>query len=156
MNALKNNANDKLSMLGYELTEPSTPAANYLPTSKTGNLIFVSGQLSSNSEGIISGVLGKDMSIEEGQIAARHCALSIFSQIVHSAKIELEDIKQIVKITVLVSSTPLFHEQHLVANGASDLLATVLGDKGKHARAAFGVAALPLGAAVEIEAIIEV
>ncbi len=143
-------------MLGYELSEPIAPAANYLPTVKTGNLIFVSGQLSANENGIISGVLGKDMNIEEGQIAARHCALSILAQLVHSAGVELEDIKKIVKITVLVCSTPLFQDHHLIANGASDLLATVLGDNGKHARAAFGVVALPLGAAVEIEAIIEV
>jgi len=152
----KQNAQDRLKMLGFELIKPATPAANYLPTATSGNLIFVSGQLSADKDGIITGMLGKDMNIEEGQNAARYCALSILSQIVHSANIELEDIKSVVKITVLVCSSVQFHDHHLVANGASDLLATVLGDEGKHARAAFGVAALPLGAAVEIEAIIEI
>ena len=152
----KQNAQGRLAMLGFELTKPAAPAANYLPTAQSGNLIFISGQLSTDKDGIVKGTLGKDMNIEQGQNAARHCALSVLSQIVHSAGIELDDIKSITKITVLVCSTTQFFDHHLVANGASDLLATILGDKGKHARAAFGVAALPLGAAVEIEAIIEV
>ncbi len=156
MSKKRQSAKDRLMMLGYELAKPSAPAASYLPISKSSNLIFVSGQLSANEKGIIGGVLGKDMNIEQGQVAARHCALSILSQIAFSANVELDDIKKIVKITVLVCSTPLFQDHHLVANGASDLLATVLGENGKHARAAFGVIALPLGAAVEIEAIIEV
>ncbi len=156
MSASTKGASEKLKMLGYELNKPSAPAANYLATKRAGNLIFISGQLSADENGIISGVLGKDMNIEQGQIAARHCALSILSQIVHNADIELDNIKQIVKITALVCSTPSFHSHHLVANGASDLFANVLGEKGKHARAAYGVSALPLGAAVEIEAIIEV
>lgn len=96
------------------------------------------------------------MNVVQGGNAAELAALNVLSQIVHSAGVPLEDIKRILKITVLVASTPDFTEQHLVANGGSNLLVGVLGDKGKHARAAFGVAALPLGAAVEIEAIVEV
>jgi enamine deaminase RidA (YjgF/YER057c/UK114 family) len=96
------------------------------------------------------------MNVVQGGNAAELAALNVLSQIVHSAGIPLEDIKRILKITVLVASTPDFTEQHLVANGASNLLVGVLGDKGKHARAAFGVTALPLGAAVEIEAVVEV
>ncbi len=152
----KGDAYDRLAMFGYELSAPNAPAANYIAVAKSAAHLFISGQLSANQEGIIRGTLGKDMNIEQGQIAARHCALSILSQIAYSANINLNNIKKIVKITVLVNSLPSFLDHHLVANGASDLFVSVLGEKGKHARAAFGVSSLPLGAAVEIEAIIEV
>ena len=152
----KMSAYDKLKQLGIELTKPATPAANYLPIKKSGNNIYISGQLSTNSNGLIKGTMGKDITLKDGQTAAKFCAISIFSQIVHNANIEIDDIKSFVKLTILVSSTPEFINHHLVANGASDFIVEILGDKGKHARAAFGVSALPLGAAVEIEAIIEV
>jgi enamine deaminase RidA (YjgF/YER057c/UK114 family) len=96
------------------------------------------------------------MNVVQGGNAAELSAINVLSQIVHVGGIRLEDVKRILKLTVLVASTPDFTEQHLVANGASNLLVAVLGDKGRHARAAFGVAALPLGAAVEIEAVVEV
>lgn len=146
---------ENLNKLGLELSAPASAAANYCPTKKSGNIIYVSGQISATKAGVTTGTLGKNMNVEEGSIAARSCALAILSQIVYDAKIELKDIKSIIKLTVLVASTPSFTSQHLVANGASDLLVNVLEEKGKHARAAFGVASLPLGAAVEIEAIIE-
>lgn len=146
----------RLKDLGYELTKGGAPAANYLPANRCGDLVFISGQVSANSNGVIKGLLGDNMDVEAGQKAAETCAVSILSHIVHSAGIDLDDIKKIAKLTVLVASIPDFPDQHLVANGASDLLVNVLGEKGKHARAAFGVSALPLGAAVEIEAIIEV
>ncbi len=146
----------KLEQLGLKLNKPSLPAANYVPIKKSGKNIYISGQLSADENGIISGILGKNMQVEEAQKAAASCALSILSHIVYSANIELDEIKSVVKLTILVSSSADFTNHHLVANGASDLLVEVLGDKGKHARAAFGVTALPLGAAVEIEAIIEV
>ncbi len=151
MSALEN-----LKKLGLELNPPAAAAANYCPTKKSGQLIYISGQISATKAGVTTGILGKNMNIEEGQKAAASCALAILSEIVFDAKIELKDIKSIIKLTVLVASTPNFTNQHLVANGASDLLVAVLGERGKHARAAFGVASLPLGAAVEIEAIIEV
>lgn len=150
------NANQKLADLGLKLTAPAAPAANYVSTRRVGNIVYVSGQISAGPDGLISGHLGKELDVAGGQQAAQVCALNILSHVVHSAEVPLDSIKSIAKITVLVASTSMFSEQHLVANGASDLLVAVLGEAGRHARAAFGVAALPLGAAVEIDAIIEV
>lgn len=147
---------EKLREYGYELPAPKAPVASYVPVTRSGNLLYVSGQISSNEQGVVTGLLGDTMNVVQGGNAAELAALNVLSQIVHSAGVPLEDIKRILKITVLVASTPDFTEQHLVANGGSNLLVGVLGDKGKHARAAFGVAALPLGAAVEIEAIVEI
>jgi enamine deaminase RidA (YjgF/YER057c/UK114 family) len=96
------------------------------------------------------------MNVQQGGNAAELAAINVLSQIVHSAGVPLSEIKKVLKLTVLVCSDPEFTEQHLVANGASNLIVGVLGDKGKHARAAFGVTSLPLGAAVEIDAVVEV
>lgn len=147
---------EKLREYGYELPAPKAPVASYVPVSRSGNLLYISGQLSSNEAGIVTGLLGDNMNVVQGGNAAELAAVNILSQIVHMGGISLEEVKKVVKITVLVASTSEFTEQHLVANGASNLLVGVLGDKGKHARAAFGVASLPLGAAVEIEAVVEV
>ncbi|HEV7345395.1 MAG TPA: RidA family protein [Devosia sp.] len=147
---------EKLREYGYELPEPKAPVASYVPVAKTGNLLYVSGQISANEQGVVTGLLGDTMNVVQGGNAAELAILNVLSHIVNSAGVPLEDIKRIVKVTVLVASTPDFFEQHLVANGCSNLLVAVLGDKGKHARAAFGVASLPFGAAVEIEAVVEV
>lgn len=147
---------EKLREYGYELPSPKAPVASYVPVNRSGNLLYVSGQLSSNENGVVQGLLGDNMNVVQGGNAAELCAVNILAQIVHTAGVPLHEIKKIVKLTVLVASTSDFFDQHLVANGASDLLVNVLGDKGKHARAAFGVAALPMGAAVEIEAVVEV
>jgi Putative translation initiation inhibitor, yjgF family len=147
---------EKLREYGYELPAPKAPVASYVPVTRSGNLVYVSGQISSNEAGVVQGRLGDNMNVVQGGNAAELCAVNIMAQIVHMAGIPLHEIKQVLKLTVLVASTPDFNEQHLVANGASNLFVGVLGDKGKHARAAFGVAALPLGAAVEIDAVIEV
>ncbi|OAM77385.1 RidA family protein [Devosia elaeis] len=147
---------EKLREYGYELPAPKAPVASYVPVTRSGNLVYVSGQISSNEGGVVQGRLGDNMNVVQGGNAAELCAVNIMAQIVHMAGIPLHEIKQVLKLTVLVASTPDFNEQHLVANGASNLFVGVLGDKGKHARAAFGVAALPLGAAVEIDAVIEV
>ena len=109
-----------------------------------------------DEQGVVEGKLGENMNVVQGGNAAELCAVKILSEIVYTGGIELTAIKRVLKLTVLVNSTPEFNEHHLVANGASNLLVGVLGDKGKHARAAFGVAALPLGAAVEIEAVVEI
>ncbi|NMA98088.1 MAG: RidA family protein [Phyllobacteriaceae bacterium] len=146
----------KLREYGYELPSPSVPAANYVPVTRTGNLLFVSGQISSDANGVVQGRLGDTMNVVQGGNAAELCAVNILAHIVSSAGVPLHEIKRVVKLTCLVASTPDFTEQHLVANGASNLLVGVLGDKGKHARAAFGVTSLPLGAAVEIEAVVEI
>ncbi len=147
---------DKLREYGYELPMPKAPVASYVPVTRSGNLLYVSGQISSGENGVVGGRLGDTMNVVQGGKAAEHAALNILAQLVHTGGHRLEDITRIVKLTVLVASTAEFTEQHLVANGASNLLVGVLGDKGKHARAAFGVVALPLGAAVEIDAVIEV
>jgi len=150
------NPAQRLQELGLILPTLSAPLAAYIPVQRTGNLLFISGQLASDQNGIIKGRLGENIEIESAQIAAKNAALSVLSQVVNSAGIELEQISSLIKLSIFVASTPDFELHHLVANGASELMADVLGDKGKHARAAFGVAALPLGAVVEIEAIIEI
>lgn len=147
---------EKLREYGYELPAPKAPVASYVPVTRSGNLLYVSGQISSNEQGVVQGRLGDNMNVVQGGNAAELCAVNILAQVVHMAGVPLHEIKQILKLTVLVASDPEFTEQHLVANGASNLLVGILGDKGKHARAAFGVVALPLGAAVEIDAVIEV
>lgn len=147
---------EKLREYGYELPAPKAPVASYVPVTRSGNTLYVSGQISSNEHGVVTGLLGENMNVVQGGNAAELAALNILSQIVHMGGVPLQDIKRILKVTVLVASTPEFTEQHLVANGCSNLLVGVLGDKGKHARAAFGVASLPFGAAVEIDAIVEV
>jgi enamine deaminase RidA (YjgF/YER057c/UK114 family) len=150
------NPEDRLTALGLKLPIPAAPLAAYVPVMRSGNLLFVSGQLSADANGIISGVSGENIELERAQIAARQSALGVLAQIVHGAKVELENIEQVIKLSIFVAATPQYSEHHLVANGASQLIADVLGDKGKHARAAFGVASLPMGAAVEVEAIVEV
>lgn len=148
---------EKLRELGFELPQPRLPVASYVPIVRTGNLLYVSGQISANENGVVvEGRLGDTMNVVQGANAAELAALNILAQLVHAGGIELTAVARVVKLTVLVASAPDFTEQHLVANGASNLLVGVFGDAGKHARAAFGVASLPLGAAVEIEAIIEV
>jgi enamine deaminase RidA (YjgF/YER057c/UK114 family) len=147
---------EKLRELGYELPRPRPPVASYVPVVRSGNLLYVSGQISSNDQGVVEGTLGDTMNVVQGGNAAELAAIKILSEIVYSGGVELTAIKRFIKLTVLVASASDFTDQHLVANGASNLLVAVLGEKGKHARAAFGVVALPLGAAVEIEAIVEV
>jgi enamine deaminase RidA (YjgF/YER057c/UK114 family) len=147
---------DKLREYGYELPRPGAPVASYVPVTRTGNILYISGQISRTDEGPVVGTLGDTMNVVQGGNAAELAALGILAQIVYGAGVELTAVKKVLKLTVFVSSTPDFIEQHLVANGASNLIIGVLGDKGRHARSAIGMAALPLGAAVEVEAIVEV
>jgi enamine deaminase RidA (YjgF/YER057c/UK114 family) len=146
---------ENLARMKLTLPKPAAPAAAYLPAVRTGNLLFVSGQLPF-VEGRLAatGLVGRDVELEAGKAAARHCAINILAQ-VQAAAGDLESIARIIRITVFVASAPGFTEQHLVANGASELLADALGERGRHARAAVGVAVLPLDAAVEVEAIVE-
>lgn len=147
---------DNLARLGVTLPTPAAPAANYLPWSRSGTLLFTAGQLPLRDGKLVAtGLLGRELTTADGREAAKWCAVNILAQ-AKSALGGLENIARIVKITVFVASADNFTEQHLVANGASDFIAEVLGDKGKHARSAVGTAALPLNAPVEIEAIIEV
>jgi enamine deaminase RidA (YjgF/YER057c/UK114 family) len=146
---------DKLREYGYELPMPKAPVATYIPVTRSGNIVYVSGQISSDASGVAAGKLGDDMNVVQGGNAAELAAVNFLSQVVHSAGLDLSKVR-VLKLTVFVNSTPEFAEHHLVANGASNLIVGVLGDKGKHARSAIGMAALPLGAAVEVEGIIEV
>ena len=147
---------DKLREYGYELPMPKAPVATYIPVTRTGNIVYVSGQISSDGNGVAEGKLGETMNVVQGGNAAELAAVNFLSQIVHTAGVDLSKVKRVLKLTVFVNSTPDFAEHHLVANGASNLIVGVLGDKGKHARSAVGMVALPLGAAVEVEGIIEV
>jgi enamine deaminase RidA (YjgF/YER057c/UK114 family) len=147
---------EKLREYGYELPRPGAPVASYIPVTRTGNIIYISGQISRTDDGPVTGRLGDTMNVVQGGNAAELAALGILAQIVYGAGVELTQVKRVLKLTVFVASTPEFTEQHLVANGASNLIVGVLGDKGKHARSAIGMASLPLGAAVEVEAVVEV
>jgi len=148
---------EKLRQYGYELPQPKAPVASYVPITRIGNILYVSGQISMTADDtVVEGKLGETMNVVQGGNAAELCAVNLLAQLVYNGGVRLEDIKQIIKLTVFVASAPDFTEQHLVANGGSNLLIGVLGDKGKHARSAIGVAGLPRGAAVEIEAIVEV
>lgn len=153
---MSNIIEQKLEDLNITLPEAAAPAAAYLPFTKSGNLIYISGQLPFD-EGALSatGHLGGDVSLEKGQKAAEYCAINILSVAKLALDGDLSRIQKIVKISGFVASTPDFVSQHLVINGASELLVKILGEKGQHARAAVGMASLPLNAAVEIEAIIE-
>jgi enamine deaminase RidA (YjgF/YER057c/UK114 family) len=146
----------RLKDLGVDLPQAAAPAANYVPFMRTGKLILTAGQLPLKDGRLIAtGLLGRDLDTAAGKEAARLCAVNVLAQ-AKAALGDLEKIRRLVKITVFVASTPDFTEQHLVANGASDFLVAVLGERGKHARSAVGTAALPLNAPVEVEAIIEV
>lgn len=145
----------KLKSLGITLPEVAIPAAAYLPFMRTGNLVFLSGHLAKRDGQVIVGQLGKNVTTEEGKAAARLIAIDLMGTL-QAAVGDLGKIKRIVKVMSLVNSTSDFTEQHLVTNGCSELLAEVFGDAGKHARSAFGVAQIPMGACVEIELIAEV
>ena len=148
-------ANDKLKQLGITLPPVATPAAAYVPFVQTGNLIFISGHIAKKDGKPWVGQLGKTMQTEEAKQAARAIAVDLMGTL-QAAVGDLNKVKRIVKVMSLVNSSPDFTEQHLVTNGCSELLGEVFGDKGKHARSAFGVAQIPLGACVEIELIAEI
>ena len=150
-----NDIYDKLKTLGITLPAVSIPAAAYLPFVQTGKLIFLSGHLAKKDGKVIVGQLGKNTSLEEGKQAARAIAIDLMGTL-HAAVGDLNKVKRIVKVMSLVNSTADFTDQHLVTNGCSELLVEVFGDAGKHARSAFGVAQIPMGACVEIEMVVEV
>lgn len=152
---MSNTIEKRLLELGVELPKPAAPAANYLPFVQSGPFIFTSGQLPMKDGKLMAmGTLGGDLGTEAGKLAAKWCAVNVLAA-AKTALDDLEKMKRIVKITVFVASAPDFNEQHLVANGASDFLVAALGDRGRHARSAVGMAALPMNAPVEIEAVIE-
>ncbi len=147
----------RLAALGIELPPPGKPGANYVPFVITGKLVFVSGQVPLAPDGVkFVGKVGKDYSIEEGQQAARLCAINILAMLKASVG-DLDKIARIVKVVGFVNAVPDFTDVHKVINGASDLITEVFGDEiGKHARSAIGMGTLPLGVAVEVEAVAEI
>ncbi|MDA4843954.1 RidA family protein [Hoeflea poritis] len=144
----------RLAALGIELPEAAAPAANYVPYTIVGTTLYISGQLPLQGGTVMqTGHLASDADIERGQEAARLCAINILAQAKSALGGDLEGIGRLAKIQGFVASAPGFDKQHLVINGASDLLVDVLGERGIHARAAVGMAALPLNASVEVDAI---
>ena len=147
----------KLASLGVTLPTPITPVANYVPFVRTGNILTVSGQVCFDGNGklVAKGKLGANVSIEEGQAAARACAINLLAQ-VKAALGDLDRVVRVIRLGGFINSAPDFTEGPKVMNGASDLMVEVLGDKGRHARSTVGVAALPADAAVEVEGQFEV
>jgi enamine deaminase RidA (YjgF/YER057c/UK114 family) len=147
---------DKLKEMNITLPAVATPAAAYVPFVRSGNLVFLSGHIAKKDGKAWVGQLGRTMQTEEGKQAARAIAIDLLGTL-HAAVGDLNDIERIVKVMSLVNSTPTYTEQHLVTNGCSNLLAEVFGPEiGAHARSAFGVAQIPMGACVEIELVAEV
>lgn len=146
----------RLAELGITLPEAPVPAANYVPTVRTGNLLFISGQTSKTDGGLITGKLGEGFSIEDAQAAARVCALNLIAQAKAACDGDLDRVTRVVKLVGFVNATQDFDQHPAVINGASDLMVEVFGDKGRHARSAIGSSSLPFGIAVEVEAIFEV
>lgn len=146
----------RIAELGVTLPQAAAPAANYVPFVRTGNQLFISGQIPMGPDGIqFQGKLGAGTSIEDGQAAARLCAINLLAQ-AKAALGDLDKVVRLVKIVGFINSAPDFGDQPKVMNGASDFLVEALGDRGRHARSAVGVAGLPFGVAVEVEAVFEV
>ena len=147
---------NKISELNIELPEAKAPVGSYVATRKTGNLLYVSGQISINSKGeLIKGKVGKDLTTDEAYKAAERCGLSIVSQVKKACDGDLSKVKSCIKLTGFVNSTEDFTEQPKVINGASNLIASIFGEAGMHTRAAISANSLPLGVSVEIDAIFE-
>lgn len=150
-------ADKKLSELGITLPVPSAPIANYVGLVRTGNLVMVSGQLCFGSDGklVAAGKLGSDVSVEQGQAAARACAINLLGQL-KAGLGNLDKVARVVRLGGFINASPDFSDGPKIMNGASDLMVAVFGDKGRHARTTVGVAALPLNAVIEVEGLFEV
>lgn len=146
----------RLAELGVTLPAAPAPAANYVPFVVIGNTVYVSGQISQNADGLLTGKLGDTVSTEDGAKAAQHCAISLLAQLKAACGGDIDRLVRVVKLVGFVNSTATFTDQAKVINGASDFLVAALGDKGRHARSAVSAASLPLGVSVEIEAIFEI
>ena len=145
----------KLKSLGVILPNAPAPAANYVPFVKIDSLVYVSGQISLGPNGLIKGILGKDMAVEQGKLAARQCAINLLAQVKVACDGDLDRLTQVIKLGGFVNSTPNFFDQPSIIDGASDFLVEILGENGRHARTAVG-AILPLGVAVEIDGIFSI
>lgn len=148
-------AESRLAELGIELPAPAAPAAAYVLSAQTGSTVFVSGHIAKTEGRVWVGKLGENMGTSEARQAARAVAIDLIATLKQAARGDLSKVRRIVKVMTLVNSSPEFTEQHLVANGCSELLVEIFGERGAHARSAFGVAQIPLGACVEIELVAE-
>ena len=150
------NFEDKIKELKIELPEAKAPVGNYVATKKVGNLLYISGQVSINSNGeLIKGKVGKDLTTDEAYKAAERCGISIIAQVKNACDGDLSRVKSCIKLTGFVNSTNDYTDQPKVINGASDLIASVFGEAGMHTRAAVSTNSLPLGVSVEVDAIFE-
>jgi enamine deaminase RidA (YjgF/YER057c/UK114 family) len=146
----------RLVELGLKLPEAPAPAANYVPYVIIDNLVYISGQISKDANGLICGKLGENTSVEQGAAAARVCGLNLIAQLREACAGNLDRVAKVVKLGGFVNATADFTDHPAVINGASDLMAEVFGETGEHARAAVGCASLPLGVAVEVEGIFQI
>ncbi len=147
----------RLKELGIALPTPPAPVASYVPYVVSGNLVYVSGQVTLADGGLkYVGTVGQDLSLEDGKEAAKLCAINVIAQVKAACGGDLERVRRIVKVTVFVNAVPGFAQHPEVANGASDLFVAVFGDAGRHARAAVGAGSLPRNVACEVEAVIEI
>lgn len=146
---------DRLTELGIELPEAPSPVANYVPYVISGNQVYISGQVSKLGDKLITGKLGKDISIEEAQVAARACGLSLLAQLKNACDGDLTKVNRVIKLTAFINAMPDFTDLPPISNGVSDLMVDVFGEHGTHARSTIGVATLPGGCAVEVEGLFE-
>ena len=153
---MSGNYETRLAELGVTLPDAPAPAANYVPYVIVGDMVYVSGQISQDANGRINGKLGDDFTVEQGQAAAKTCAINLMAQVKSACGGDLDRLVQVVKLGGFVNCTPDFVDHPKVINGASDFIGEVFGDAGKHARAAVGSSSLPLGVAVEIEGIFQI
>lgn len=153
---MSGNFEARLEKLGVTLPDAPAPAANYVPYVISGDLVFVSGQVSSADGALLTGKLGDDMGVEDGAAAARACAISLLAQVRAACGGDLDRLQRVVKLTGFVNSSADFGDQPKVINGASDFLVEALGEAGRHSRSAVSAASLPFGVAVEIEGIFEI
>ena len=149
-------AEERLKALGIILPVPAAPVANYVPYVRSGNHVHISGQLSNDGNGRLKGTLGVDLSVEDGVEAARICGVNLLAQMKAAAGGDLDNVLRVIKLNAFVQAGPDFYDIPKVINGCSDLMVEVLGDAGRHARSAVGMYKIPLGFAVEIDALIEV
>ncbi len=150
------NIEARLAELGIQLPEAPAPAANYVPYVVVGNMVYISGQISKDVDGLICGKLGGDTTVEQGAAAARVCGLNLIAQLREACGGDLDRVVQVVKLGGFVNATADFTNHPVVINGASDLMVEVFGKLGAHARAAVGCSSLPLGVAVEVEGIFQI
>jgi enamine deaminase RidA (YjgF/YER057c/UK114 family) len=147
----------RLKELDITLPTPPSPVASYVPYVVSGNLVYVSGQVTVAADGLkFVGTVGKELSLQDGQAAARLCAINVIAQLKAACGGNLDRVKRVVKVTVFVNAIPGFAQHPEIANGASDLFVAVFGDAGRHARAAVGAGSLPRNVATEVEAVIEI